>query len=80
MTNFRLFQTKKVCRMTISNLMKMAEWVESTVGKGEIACYEQFLVFPQCFLKACFPGASKGVTVWEWVKNNLGVRKCIQNY
>ena len=21
----------------------------------------------QCFQKACFPGASKGVTVWEWV-------------
>ena len=40
---------------------------ENTVGKGEIACYEQFLLFPQCFQKACFPGASKGVTVWEWV-------------
>ena len=35
--------------------------------KGEIARYEQFLLFPQCFQKACFPGASKGVIVWEWV-------------
>ena len=43
------------------------KWVENTVGKGEIAHYEQFLLFPQCFLKACFPGASKGVIVWEWV-------------
>ena len=42
--------------------------VEKTVGKGEIARYEQFLLFPQCFQKACFPGASKGVIVWEWVK------------
>ena len=42
--------------------------VENTVGKGEIACYEQFLLFPKCFQKACFPGASKGVIVWEWVK------------
>ena len=25
------------------------KWVENTVGKGEIACYEQFLFFPQCF-------------------------------
>ena len=25
--------------------------VENTVGKGEIARYEQFLLFPQCFLK-----------------------------
>ena len=36
------------------------------MGKGEIARYERFLLFPQCFLKACFPGASKGVIVWEW--------------
>ena len=43
--------------------------VENTVGNGEIALYEQFLLFPQCFLKACFPGASKGVIVWEWVKH-----------
>ena len=41
------------------------------MGKGDIARYEQFLLFPQCFQKACFPGASKGVIVWEWVKQNL---------
>ena len=48
--------------------------LEKTLGKGEIARYKQFLLFPQCFQKACFPGASKGVIVWEWVKpfsNNL---------
>ena len=38
------------------------------MGKGEIAHYEQFLLFPQCFQKAYFPGASKGVIVWQWVK------------
>ena len=27
--------------------------VENTVGKGEIARYEQFLLFPQCFQKIC---------------------------
>ena len=37
------------------------------MGKGEIARYEQFLLFPQCFQKACFPGVSKDVNVWEWV-------------
>ena len=26
---------------------------ENTVGKGEIARYEQFLLFPQCFQKTC---------------------------
>ena len=40
------------------------------MGKGEIARYEQFLLFPQCFQKAYFPGASKGVIVWEWLKLN----------
>ena len=27
------------------------EWVENTVEKEEIARYEQFLLFPQCFQK-----------------------------
>ena len=42
---------------------------ENTVGTGEIARYEQFLLFPQCFQKACFPGASNGVFVGEWDKD-----------
>ena len=50
------------------NGRKFSKQVENTVGKEEIARYEQFLRFPPCFLKACFPGASKGVIVWEWVK------------
>ena len=28
---------------------KISKRVENTVGKGEIARYEQFLLFPQCF-------------------------------
>ena len=27
------------------------KWVENTVGKIEIACLEEFLLFPQCFQK-----------------------------
>ena len=50
------------------NGMKLSKCVENTVGKGEIACYKQFLLLPLCFQKACFPGASKGAIVWEWVK------------
>ena len=49
------------------NSKNFSKLVENTEGKGEIARYEQFLLFPQCFQKACFPGASKGVFVWEWV-------------
>ena len=43
------------------------------MGKGEIARYEQFLLFPQSFQKACFPGASKGVVEWEWVNIERGI-------
>ena len=50
------------------NSRKLFKPVENTVGKGEIARYEQFLIFPQCFQKAYFPEVSKGVIVWEWVK------------
>ena len=53
------------------NGRKLSKEVENTVEKGEIACYEQFLLFPLCFLKACFPGASKGVIVWEWVNQAI---------
>ena len=49
------------------NGSKLSTWVKNNVGKGEIARYEQFLLFPKCFQKACFLGASKGVIVWEWV-------------
>ena len=31
------------------NGRKLSKRVENTVGKGEIARYEQFLLFPQCF-------------------------------
>ena len=31
------------------NDRKLSKRVENTVGKGEIARYEQFLLFPQCF-------------------------------
>ena len=70
-TNFRPFQMKK--RFADDNFKfgkngrKLSKWLENTVGKGEIARNEQFLLFPQCFQKACFPGASKVVTEWEWV-------------
>ena len=53
------------------NGKKLSKRVENIVGKGEIALYEQLLLFPQCFQKACFPGASKGVIVWELVKRPI---------
>ena len=35
------------------NDRNFSKWVEHTVGKGEIARDEQFLLFPQCFQKTC---------------------------
>ena len=70
MTDSRLFRTEEFADNNFKfdeNGRKLSKRLEYTVRKGEIACYEQFLLFPQCFQKACFPGASKGVIVWEWV-------------
>ena len=53
------------------NGRKLSKQVKNAVGKGEIAGYKQFLLSPQCFQKACFPEATKGVIVWEWVKGLL---------
>ena len=41
--NFKFFENDR----------KFSEQVEKTVGKGEIARYEQFLLFPKCFHKTC---------------------------
>ena len=35
------------------NGRNISKWVENTVGEGEIARYEQFLLLPQCFQKTC---------------------------
>ena len=71
MTNFRLFQTERVYRQQFQideNDRKLTKREENTVGKGEIAQYKQFLLFPQCFQKYGCQKASKDVNVWEWVK------------
>ena len=35
------------------NGREFSKRVEKTVGKGEFACFEKFLLFPQCFQKNC---------------------------
>ena len=37
---------------------------ENTVGKGENAGLQHFLVFPQCFQKATFSGLLKVLIAW----------------
>ena len=71
--------------------MKMAQKVlkkkfENAVGKGEIARYEQFLLFLQCFQKACTANTYKPGLVWERVKTLSSSRTfpfavyCIQSF
>ena len=42
------------------NGSKFSERLENTVGKGEIARDEQFLLFPQSFQKDCTSNQGKG--------------------
>ena len=45
--------------------------LENILGKGEIARYEQFLLFPKCFLKSSATKCSNVVIDWERVKSGL---------
>ena len=53
------------------NGRKLSKQVENTVGKGEIALYKQFLLFPQCFQKTCLQTRKnqglfgKGLTLYQ---------------
>ena len=49
------------------NGRKFSEKVGNTVVKGEIARYEQFLLFPQCFQTNCTADPKKSGLVWERV-------------
>ena len=64
----RLVQIESICRRQnkcISEKQKFfLGWVENIVGEGEIACHEQFLLFPQCFQKASFLGELTVGIVW----------------
>ena len=54
MTNSRLFQIQEFADNSLrfdESCRKFSKRVENTVGKGEIAHYEQFLLFLQCFQK-----------------------------
>ena len=50
---------------------KSSRWLENTVGKAEIARYEQFLLFPQCFPKTSTFDTQKQKPglVWDRVNN-----------
>ena len=49
------------------NSTKFSNRVETLSRKEKLLLTSNFS-FPYSVLKACFPGASKGVIVWKWVK------------
>ena len=52
----------------VENGRKFSKMVENAVGKGEIARYEQFLLYPQCFQKICTADTKKPGLAWERVE------------
>ena len=57
--NFRFFQIQNFEDNNFNfdeNERNFSNRVENTVGKREIARYEQFLLFPQCFQKTSTTG------------------------
>ena len=52
---------------------KLSKYVENIVGKGEIARYEQFFLFQQCFQKACFPVGGGGGQKVSFCGNGLKI-------
>ena len=62
MTNFRFFRTKVFADNNFKfdeNGRKLSKWIENTVGKGEIARYEQFLLLTSVFKRFVSQGLQK---------------------
>ena len=57
------------------NGRKVSKRVENTVGKGEIARNEQFLLFPQYFQKTCTAETEKLGLVWERVNRHFKTKQ-----
>ena len=61
-SKFKAFADNKI---NVTQTLKFQDGkVEDTVGKGENAGYQHFLLFRQCFQKATFSGSLKVGIVW----------------
>ena len=70
-TNFILFQTERVWRRQFQIWQKWQKVIQmgrKHCGKRRNWSLRAISPFPTVFSKGLFPGASKGVIVWEWVK------------
>ena len=57
MTKLKAFADNKI--NVTKQLKFVLEGIENSVGKGESADYQHFLLFPQCFQKLSFPEVLK---------------------
>ena len=51
------------------NGRKLSKQVENTMEKGKIACYKQFLLFPQCFQQTASADTQKPVLFGKGFKS-----------
>ena len=59
--------------------IQLSDWVENIVGKGEIARYEQFLLFPQCFQKQCLLLMRQNEYLWSEGLIGKKLSKLVEN-
>ena len=65
--NFGYDQIESICRRQLyvaKVMISPFDKVENTVGKGENAGYQHFLLFRQCFQEASFSGSLKVGIIW----------------
>ena len=58
------FADNKIKVPILKMMIFVFDRVENIVGKGENACYQHYLLFPQCFQRAFYPGSLKVGIVW----------------
>ena len=57
--SFHSAANKDMMSEILTNVIQFSDLVQNIVGKEEIACYEQVLLFPQYFQKLCVDGVLK---------------------
>ena len=75
-TNFRLFETERVCRRQFRIQQKWKKVIQTGrihCGKRRNCSLQAISPFPTVFSKGLFPrGIQRCVIVWEWVKTSVG--------
>ena len=82
-TNFRLFQTERVCRRQFQIWRKWQKVIQTGrkhCGKRRNCSSRAISAFPTVFSKGFFLGASKGVIVWGWVNHRVNEKTAFRSW